>query len=145
MNIFKVQGACSKFYENFSYFFHFTSSWRDIWKIKAGTWLQKRLMLIVSDPRISAALLILSVSKMILIYINYRLWLIKLKVIYAKVLDTLCLERNRDELHNKDSMLANNHCWVSSCFFWQKSWCIWYVSAVFVFMIVMNLLYSLIV
>ena len=58
----------------------------------------KRLTLIVSDPRISAALLILSVSKMVLIYLNYRLWSIKLKVIYAKVLDTLVLERNGSTL-----------------------------------------------
>ena len=60
--------------------------------------LEKRLTLIVSDPRISAALLVLSVSKMVLIYLNYRLWSIKLKVIYAKVLDTLVLERNRNTL-----------------------------------------------
>ena len=33
--------------------------------------------------------MILSVTKMILIYLNYRLWSVKLKVIYENVLDTL--------------------------------------------------------
>ena len=36
---------------------------------------------------------------MILIYLNYRLWSIKLKVIYAKVLDTLVMERNGNTLN----------------------------------------------
>ena len=54
----------------------------------------KRLTLIASDPRISAALLVLSVTKMILIYLNYRLWSVKLKDIYGEVLDTLVLDRH---------------------------------------------------
>ena len=40
--------------------------------------------------------MILSVTKMILIYLNYRLWSIKLKDIYGEVLDTLVLDRNLD-------------------------------------------------
>ena len=60
---------------------------------------EKRLTLIASDPRISAALMILSVTKMILIYLNYRLWSVKLKVIYGKVLDTLVLDRNRKHIN----------------------------------------------
>ena len=74
--------------------------------------LEKRLTLIVSDPRISAALLVLSVSKMVLIYLNYRLWSIKLKVIYAKVLDTLVLERNGNTLKFSDRTIDNNHFWL---------------------------------
>ena len=68
------------------------------WQVKKHD-SKKRLTLIVSDPKISAALLILSLSKMILIYLNYRLWSIKLKVIYAKVLDTLFLERDGNYLN----------------------------------------------
>ena len=84
LNICRVQGGRWNFTDDMNLLFF---------------WLRKldsveRLTLIVSDPRISAALLILSVSKMVLIYLNYRLWSIKLKVIYAKVLDTLVLERN---------------------------------------------------
>ena len=63
---------------------------------------EKRLTLIVPDPRISAALLMLSISKMVLVYLNYRLWSVKLKVIYAKVLDTYFLERNGNELNIHD-------------------------------------------
>ena len=55
----------------------------------------KRLTLIASDPRISGALMILSVTTMILIFLNYRIWFVKLKVIYGNVLDTLVFERNR--------------------------------------------------
>ena len=40
--------------------------------------------------------MILSITKMILIYLNYRLWSIKLKDIYGGVLDTLVLDRNLD-------------------------------------------------
>ena len=55
-----------------------------------------RLTLIASDPRISAALMILSVTKMILIYLNYRFWSVKLRDIYAEVLDTLVFDINLD-------------------------------------------------
>ena len=55
-----------------------------------------RLTLIASDPRISAALIILSVIKMILIYLNYRFWSVKLRDIYAEVLDTLVFDMNLD-------------------------------------------------
>ena len=55
-----------------------------------------RLTLIASDPRISAALMILSVTKMILIYLNYRFWSVKLRDIYAEVLDTLVFDMNLD-------------------------------------------------
>ena len=102
LNIFRVQGACSKFnIESLkaisAYFcYHFAA------RLDLDT--GKRLTLIVADPRISAALLVLSVSKMILIYLNYRLWSIKLKVIYAKTLDTYVLERNRNELNDNDSL-----------------------------------------
>ena len=54
----------------------------------------ERLTLIASDPRISAAFVILSASKMILIYLNYRIWSVKLKDIYGHVLDTLAFDRN---------------------------------------------------
>jgi len=67
------------------------------------------LTLIVADPRISIALLILPVSKMVLVYLNYRLWSVKLKVIYAKVLDTYVLERNGNKLNIYDSLFANQH------------------------------------
>ena len=40
--------------------------------------------------------MILSVTKMILIYLNYRLWISKLKDIYGEVLDTLLFDRNLD-------------------------------------------------
>ena len=60
--------------------------------------LFERLTLIASDPRISAALMILSVTKMILIYLNYRFWSVKWRVVYGKALDTLVLDRNRDAL-----------------------------------------------
>ena len=53
----------------------------------------ERLTLIASDPRISAALVILSATKMILIYFNYRIWSVQLKVIYGNVLDTLTFDR----------------------------------------------------
>ena len=52
-----------------------------------------RLTLIASDPGISAALLILSFLRMILIYLNYRFWLRTWKMIYAKFLDSFILER----------------------------------------------------
>ena len=55
-----------------------------------------RLTLIASDPGISAALLILSFLRMILIYLNYRFWLRTWKMIYAKFLDSFILERDRD-------------------------------------------------
>ena len=55
-----------------------------------------RLTLIASDPRISAALMILSVTKMILIYLNYRFWSVKLRDIYAEVLNTLVFDMNLD-------------------------------------------------
>ena len=58
----------------------------------------ERLTLIASDPRISAALMILSVTKMILIYLNYRFWSVKWRFVYGKALDTLVLDRNRDSL-----------------------------------------------
>ena len=54
------------------------------------------MTLIASDPRVSAALMVLSVTKMILIYLNYRLWSAKLKDIYGEVLDTLVFDRNLD-------------------------------------------------
>ena len=53
-----------------------------------------RLTLIASDPRISAALMILSVTKMILIYLKYRVWSVKLRDIYAEVLDTVVFDKN---------------------------------------------------
>ena len=53
-----------------------------------------RLTLIASDPRISAALMILSVTKMMLIYLNYRIWFVQLKVIYGNVLNTLVFDRD---------------------------------------------------
>ena len=40
--------------------------------------------------------MILSVTKMVLIYLNYRLWSIKLKNMYGDVLDTLVFDRNLD-------------------------------------------------
>ena len=55
-----------------------------------------RLTLIASDPRISVALMILSVTKMILIYLNYRIWSVKLRDIYAEVLNTLVFDINLD-------------------------------------------------
>ena len=94
LNMFRVQGACSKLI-----CYHFD--------LRLELHSKKRLTLIVADPRISAALLILSVSKMVLIYLNYRLWSIKLKVIYAKVLDTYVFERNGNELSNNVNGL---HC-----------------------------------
>ena len=54
----------------------------------------KRLTLIASDPGISTALAILSISRMILIYLNYRFWLRKWKLTYAKFLNTFMLDRN---------------------------------------------------
>ena len=92
--MFRVQGACSKLI-----CYHFD--------LRLELHSKKRLTLIVADPRISAALLILSVSKMVLIYLNYRLWSIKLKVIYAKVLDTYVFERNGNKLSNNVNGL---HC-----------------------------------
>ena len=67
---------------------------------------EKRLTLIASDPRISVALMILSVTKMILIYLNYRLWSVKLKVIYGKVLDTLVLDRNRKHIYSNNIFIT---------------------------------------
>ena len=67
-----------------------------IHNVLTGNKNRKRLTLIASDPRISAALMILSVTKMILIYLNYRLWSVKLKDIYGEVLDTLVFDRNLD-------------------------------------------------
>ena len=93
LNIYRVQGACSKFKSDISFLLS---------RLELES--EKRLTLIVADPRISAALLVLSVSKMILIYLNYRLWSIKLKVIYAKTLDTYVLERNGNELNYNDSL-----------------------------------------
>ena len=40
--------------------------------------------------------MILSVTKLILIYLNYRLWYVKLKDIYGEVLDTLVFDTNLD-------------------------------------------------
>ena len=59
---------------------------------------RKRLTLIASDPRISAALVILSFTKMILIYVNYRIWFVQLKIIYGHVLNTLAFDRNGKHL-----------------------------------------------
>ena len=56
----------------------------------------KRLTLIASDPRISTALVILSVSRMLLIYLNYRFWFRMWKDTYAKFLSSGLLDRNRD-------------------------------------------------
>ena len=53
-----------------------------------------RLTLIASDPRISGALMILSVTRMLLIYLNYRVWFIKQKVIYENLLGTLVFDRD---------------------------------------------------
>ena len=57
-----------------------------------------RLTLIASDPRISGALMILSVTKMILIYLNYRIWFVKLKVIHENVLNTLVFDGDGKQL-----------------------------------------------
>ena len=57
-----------------------------------------RLTLIASDPRISGALMILSVTKMILIYLNYRIWFIKMKVIHENVLNTLVFDGDGKQL-----------------------------------------------
>ena len=103
LNIFRVQGACSKFNSESlkaisAYFcYHFAA------RLELDT--GKRLTLIVADPRISAGLLMLSISKMVLVYLNYRLWSVKLKVIYAKVLDTYALERNGNKLKFKQAEL----------------------------------------
>ena len=62
--------------------------------------LGKRLTLIASDPRISTALVILSVSRMLLIYLNYRFWYRMWKDTYAKFLSSGLLDRNRDTRTN---------------------------------------------
>ena len=59
-----------------------------------------RLTLIASDPRISGALMILSVTKMILIYLNYRIWFIKLKIIHENVLNTLVFDGDGKQLES---------------------------------------------
>ena len=56
----------------------------------------KRLTLITSDPRISTALVLLSVSRMLLIYLNYRFWIRMWKDTYAKFLGGGLLDRNRN-------------------------------------------------
>ena len=38
--------------------------------------------------------MILSVTKMMLIYLNYRIWFVQLKVIYGNVLNTLVFDRD---------------------------------------------------
>jgi len=38
----------------------------------------------------------LSATKMILIYLYYRIWSVQLKVIYGHVLDTLAFDRNEN-------------------------------------------------
>ena len=58
--------------------------------------LGKRLTLIASDPRISTALVLLSVSRMLLIYLNYRFWIRMWKDTYAKFLGGGLLDRNRN-------------------------------------------------
>ena len=60
----------------------------------------KRLTLIASDPQISAALVILSVSRMLLIYLNYRFWFQMWKDTYGKFLSSGLLDRNRDTRTN---------------------------------------------
>ena len=65
-----------------------------------------RLTLIASDPRISGALMILSVTKMILIYLNYRIWFIKMKVIHENVLNTLVFDGDGKQLKSKLSWSA---------------------------------------
>ena len=62
---------------------------------------QQRLTLIASDPGISAALAILSISRMILIYLNYRFWLRKWKLTYAKFLNSFVLDRKGDQFTRK--------------------------------------------
>ena len=62
--------------------------------------LGKRLTLIASDPRISTALVILSVSRMLLIYLNYRFWYRMWKDTYAKFLSSGLLDRNKDTRTN---------------------------------------------
>ena len=105
------------------------------------------MTLIASDPRISASLFILSISKMILIYLNYKLWLVKWKVIYTKILDTVVLDRNEfDSIksvghtpgHRVLRFISTKWFRRNLCNFWKKSWCVWYVSTVSVFMKVMN-------
>ena len=56
----------------------------------------ERLTLIASDPRISSALFILSISRMLLIYLNYRFWIRMWKNTYAKFLSDGRLDRKRD-------------------------------------------------
>ena len=56
-----------------------------------------RLTLIASDPRISSALVILSLSRMLLIYLNYRFWIRMWKDTYAKFLSDGLLDRK--EIH----------------------------------------------
>ena len=63
----------------------------EAWRVQVQS--NNRLTLIASDPRISAALFILSISKMILIYLNYKLWLVQWKIILTKILDTVVLDR----------------------------------------------------
>ena len=72
---------------------------------------QKRLTLIASDPGISAALLILSASRMILIYLNYRFWLRTWKIIYAKFLDSFILDRDRDVIQSLNQGRSDRGSW----------------------------------
>ena len=56
----------------------------------------ERLTLIASDPGISTALVLLSLSRMLLIYLNYRFWIQMWKDTYANFLHAGRLDRNRD-------------------------------------------------
>ena len=52
-----------------------------------------RLTLIASDQGISTALFILSISRMLLIYLNYRFWIRMWKDTYSQFLNTGIFER----------------------------------------------------
>ena len=72
--------------------------------------------------------MILSVTKMILIYLNYRLWSMKLKDIYGEVLDTLVLDRNLDVF---DMYRLFLFLWMFAFVFLNLRYSLWYTYTQF--------------
>ena len=66
--------------------------------------------------------MILSVTKMILIYLNYRLWSVKLKDIYGEVLNTLVFNSNLDVF---DMYRLFLFLWMFEFIFYSENFIFW--------------------
>ena len=67
-----------------------------------------RLTLIASDQGITGALFILSIFRILLIYLNYRFWLMKWTAIYENFLDNFVAHRDDKRIQMvKNSLIVD--------------------------------------